>query len=210
MRRRPQRSQIDIHNPIGFGQQARRLRRCLLAEVNRTRQQQQSLPTQSRSSSWSFCRFTCGFRTDSIPLRPQETQTENERSLANNDVDHSIPLSRLCAPVARALTATEQPRTPTRANADVPVHRIRQQRLAPGAAQMPTGFFVVDTLFLSCDPLFKMEAYSCLLAVGFVAFWAGVAQLVEHLICNQRVGGSSPFASSSFLQFGTLAVSSRL
>ena len=27
--------------------------------------------------------------------------------------------------------------------------------------------------------------------------WAGVAQLVEHLICNQRVGGSSPFASSS-------------
>ena len=30
------------------------------------------------------------------------------------------------------------------------------------------------------------------------AVWAGVAQLVEHLICNQRVGGSSPFASSSF------------
>ena len=29
----------------------------------------------------------------------------------------------------------------------------------------------------------------------FVA--AGVAQLVEHLICNQRVGGSNPFASSS-------------
>ena len=26
--------------------------------------------------------------------------------------------------------------------------------------------------------------------------FAGVAQLVEHLICNQRVGGSSPFASS--------------
>ena len=25
---------------------------------------------------------------------------------------------------------------------------------------------------------------------------AGVAQLVEHLICNQRVRGSSPFASS--------------
>ena len=32
------------------------------------------------------------------------------------------------------------------------------------------------------------------------AVWAGVAQLVEHLICNQRVGGSSPFASSSFTQ----------
>ena len=28
--------------------------------------------------------------------------------------------------------------------------------------------------------------------------WAGVAQLVEHLICNQRVGGSNPFASSTF------------
>jgi hypothetical protein len=26
--------------------------------------------------------------------------------------------------------------------------------------------------------------------------WAGVAQLVEHLICNQTVGGSNPFASS--------------
>jgi hypothetical protein len=28
---------------------------------------------------------------------------------------------------------------------------------------------------------------------------AGVAQLVEHLICNQRVGGSNPFASSTRL-----------
>ena len=26
--------------------------------------------------------------------------------------------------------------------------------------------------------------------------FAGVAQLVEHLICNQRVRGSNPFASS--------------
>ena len=26
-------------------------------------------------------------------------------------------------------------------------------------------------------------------------FCAGVAQLVEHLTCNQVVGGSSPFAS---------------
>ena len=31
------------------------------------------------------------------------------------------------------------------------------------------------------------------------AGWAGVAQLVEHLICNQRVGGSNPFASSKVL-----------
>ena len=28
---------------------------------------------------------------------------------------------------------------------------------------------------------------------------AGVAQLVEQLICNQQVGGSSPSTSSSFL-----------
>ena len=27
---------------------------------------------------------------------------------------------------------------------------------------------------------------------------AGVAQSVEHLICNQRVGGSNPFASSTY------------
>ena len=32
---------------------------------------------------------------------------------------------------------------------------------------------------------------------GFRVDWAGVAQLVEHLICNQRVGGSNPFASST-------------
>ena len=32
----------------------------------------------------------------------------------------------------------------------------------------------------------------------FFICWAGIAQLVEQLICNQQVGGSSPFASSSF------------
>src|SRR6185295_6628495 len=31
----------------------------------------------------------------------------------------------------------------------------------------------------------------------FASIAAGVAQLVEHLICNQRVGGSSPFAGST-------------
>src|SRR5438093_123318 len=31
---------------------------------------------------------------------------------------------------------------------------------------------------------------------------AGVAQLVEHLICNQRVGGSIPSASSSGIFLG--------
>ena len=33
-------------------------------------------------------------------------------------------------------------------------------------------------------------------------FEAGVAQLVEHLICNQRVGGSNPFASSTQSEAG--------
>ena len=33
----------------------------------------------------------------------------------------------------------------------------------------------------------------------FFIYWAGVAQLVEQLICNQQVGGSSPFASSTFI-----------
>ena len=33
-----------------------------------------------------------------------------------------------------------------------------------------------------------------------VASDAGVAQLVEHLICNQRVGGSNPSAGSRILQ----------
>ena len=37
--------------------------------------------------------------------------------------------------------------------------------------------------------------------------FAGVAQLVEHLICNQRVRGSNPFASSkgNGLQRGKVA-----
>ena len=33
---------------------------------------------------------------------------------------------------------------------------------------------------------------------------AGVAQLVEHLICNQTVGGSNPFASSMSIGTGSL------
>jgi hypothetical protein len=33
--------------------------------------------------------------------------------------------------------------------------------------------------------------------MGACARRAGVAQSVEHLICNQGVGGSNPFASSS-------------
>ena len=34
--------------------------------------------------------------------------------------------------------------------------------------------------------------------VNYLLLGAGVAQLVEQLICNQQVGGSSPFASFRF------------
>jgi hypothetical protein len=42
------------------------------------------------------------------------------------------------------------------------------------------------------------------LSQAIMAVWAGVAQLVEHLICNQTVGGSSPFASSRVSFAGTV------
>ena len=38
---------------------------------------------------------------------------------------------------------------------------------------------------------------------------AGVAQLVEHLICNQRVGGSIPSASSTMSSRGSEAEQSQ-
>jgi hypothetical protein len=37
--------------------------------------------------------------------------------------------------------------------------------------------------------------FDCLCGIFLRFNWAGVAQLVEHLICNQRVGGSNPSAS---------------
>ena len=37
--------------------------------------------------------------------------------------------------------------------------------------------------------------FDCLCGIFSRFNWAGVAQLVEHLICNQRVGGSNPSAS---------------
>ena len=37
--------------------------------------------------------------------------------------------------------------------------------------------------------------------------YAGVAQLVEQLICNQQVGGSSPSTSSNFIWRSSRAVS---
>ena len=46
---------------------------------------------------------------------------------------------------------------------------------------------------------------SCSLLLYFIGLRrAGVAQLVEHLICNQRVGGSSPFTGSSQVRAGVV------
>src|SRR5438874_4946097 len=39
--------------------------------------------------------------------------------------------------------------------------------------------------------------FSCATAVGCAVFFAGIAQLVEQLICNQQVVGSNPSAGSS-------------
>ena len=41
------------------------------------------------------------------------------------------------------------------------------------------------------------ELQSIFLHARLKTLHAGVAQLVEQLICNQRVGGSNPLASSS-------------
>jgi hypothetical protein len=53
---------------------------------------------------------------------------------------------------------------------------------------------VMVTLNLVPDVRMGSEGHLCLKRVTCLT--AGVAQLVEHLICNQRVGGSNPFASS--------------
>jgi hypothetical protein len=49
----------------------------------------------------------------------------------------------------------------------------------------------------TCRNAFAPWNRVCVLAFRIVELGdsAGVAQLVEHLICNQRVGGSNPFAS---------------
>ena len=58
------------------------------------------------------------------------------------------------------------------------------------------------SLDCACDTLTNCPGHlegirgTSLLKGAFVPRSAGVAQSVEHLICNQRVGGSNPFASS--------------
>ena len=59
------------------------------------------------------------------------------------------------------------------------------------------------TLPLKKPKAFRLHAFArcanLLTLCPLTGRFAGVAQLVEHLICNQRVGGSSPFASSRWI-----------
>jgi hypothetical protein len=57
------------------------------------------------------------------------------------------------------------------------------------------GAWVVDLPTRLDRPECAVYLYFALLARAPGS--AGVAQLVEHLICNEVVGGSSPFASSA-------------
>ena len=84
-----------------------------------------------------------------------------------------------------------------------PGNRKRVTTREAGTLRPPSGYAKVTTAAHSARALLRV------LRLGLQGadsssrtrlFWAGVAQLVEHLICNQRVGGSSPFASSSFKQ----------
>ena len=70
----------------------------------------------------------------------------------------------------------------------------------------PTPFFPQRWL-LDCSgmrhPLLAIAVPNLLFLAGLSG--AGVAQLVEHLICNQRVGGSIPSASSTIFRQGSEA-----
>ena len=69
----------------------------------------------------------------------------------------------------------------------------------PGASQLRQHIPPVVTLAI----VNLLRDLVGLLWAGSTAVRAGVAQLVEHLICNQTVGGSSPFASSRVSFAGT-------
>ena len=62
------------------------------------------------------------------------------------------------------------------------------------ARQIAEPFRPVVTLAIV--NLLRDRCLGLVFRAGNTVVRAGVAQLVEHLICNQTVGGSSPFASS--------------
>ena len=70
------------------------------------------------------------------------------------------------------------------------------------STRFPNGSFR-PLLYYALEARWVCRALVCLLSRRLaISFWmvreqAGVAQLVEHLICNQRVGGSNPSASST-------------
>ncbi len=72
----------------------------------------------------------------------------------------------------------------------------------PALSKIPSNTLVAEKsftviIYLIVPDFSKgLRVYLCLRAYPE---FAGVAQSVEHLICNQGVGGSNPFASSSKL-----------
>ena len=71
-------------------------------------------------------------------------------------------------------------------------YSLSRPRLLPGRRYANLSFCAVERAEWQCARAFFGSPGS-----GFRVARAGVAQLVEHLICNQRVGGSNPFASST-------------
>src|SRR3989442_13922739 len=78
--------------------------------------------------------------------------------------------------------------------------RITGVQVDKGARRFPQGW--PSTCYLCWQPLAILIPLLLFLP-GLSG--AGVAQLVEHLICNQRVGGSIPSASSTEILRGSEA-----
>ena len=66
--------------------------------------------------------------------------------------------------------------------------------------QSSTYILIVKHLFnsnLACVNFFDFVVFFFAIDLGQLYRKAGVAQLVEQLICNHQVGGSSPFTGSN-------------
>ena len=91
-----------------------------------------------------------------------------------------------------------------RGDFDEPFHRVRKGSTPPGPAATRGASAQIFTC--KVDLVWYHKPFAKCARAGFFAFrsvaLAGVAQLVEQLICNQRVGGSSPFTGSLTISQG--------
>ena len=104
----------------------------------------------------------------------------------------ATPACRTSAPLRNRWTLKANSRTASSsATSSVrETHRRAGRNLTPPCATVEDGAALPWQRCLLCK--------ACVLGwQSGLLYWAGVAQLVEHLICNQRVGGSNPFVSSS-------------